>query len=210
MPPSIGAAQESGVGTLGPRRYDRYGEQPRLSGRFGEGTRAAADGRLPTAIHGLQFRYQRSWKGLVRNLNAADRMDHGTDTCTADAGWQALPESVHILMIDVASTEELPEDFDGFRILQLLRPRRDTPVILITIPVWFVAFCLEQFSPAAHLLPVGTMPRANGAPNPPTAQGPMPRPGPYASNRNECWEIGARPIFPAPSADASPATGSAR
>jgi len=27
-------------------------------------------GRLPTAIQGLQFRYQRSWKGLVRNPKA--------------------------------------------------------------------------------------------------------------------------------------------
>ena len=137
-------------------------------------------------------------------------MDHGTDTCTADAGWQALPESVHILMIDVASTEELPEDFDGFRILQLLRPRRDTPVILITIPVWFVAFCLEQFSPAAHLLPAGTMTRANGDPNPATAQAPMPAPVPFANNRSEYWTITARPIAPAPSADVSPATGAAR
>jgi hypothetical protein len=172
--------------------------------------RTAAAGRGPTAIHGLQFRYQRSWKGLVRYPKAADRMDHGTDTCTVDAGWQALPESVHILMIDVASTEELPEDFDGFRILQLLRPRRDTPVILITIPIWSVAFYLDLFSRAAHPLPAGTMTRANGAPNPPTAQAPMPAPVPCASNRSGCWMITVRPISPTSSADVSPATGAAR
>ena len=99
-----------------------YGFALLLTVGYGGAFLLSPDGRLPTAIHGLQFRYQRSWKGLVRNPKAADRLDHGTDTCTVDAGWQALPESVHILLIDVASTEELPEDFDGFRILQLLRP----------------------------------------------------------------------------------------
>ena len=158
MPPSIGAAQESGVGTLGPRRYDRYGEQPRLSGRFGEGTRAAADGRLPTAIQSLQFLHQWSWKGLVRSPKAAARKEHGTD--------------------------------------------HDS--------LWPIALCLDQFSPTVPLLPVGTMPRANGAPNPATAQVPMPAPVPCASNRNGCLEIRARPISLTSNADASPATDAAR
>jgi hypothetical protein len=34
------------------------------------GAPMAVLGRLPTAIQGLQFRYQRSWKGLVRNPKA--------------------------------------------------------------------------------------------------------------------------------------------
>jgi hypothetical protein len=69
-------------------------------------------GRLPTTIQGLQFRYQRSWKCLVRSPKAASRTEHGTDTRTAGVGWQALPGFVHVLMIDVAAEEILPEDLD--------------------------------------------------------------------------------------------------
>ena len=89
-------------------------------------------------------------------------------------------------------------------------PAATLPVTLIMMSVWSVAVFFEQFSPAARLLLVGTMTRANGAPNPPIVQAPMPAPGQCASNRSECWEIRARPIAPAPSADASPATGMAR
>jgi len=71
-----------------------------------------ANGRLPTTIQGLQFRYQRSWKCLVRSPKAASRTEHGTDTRTAGVGWQALPGFVHVLMIDVAAEEIFPEDLD--------------------------------------------------------------------------------------------------
>ena len=76
--------------------------------------------------------------------------------------------------------------------------------------LWPIALCLDQFSPTVPLLPVGTMPRANAAPNPPIVQAPMPAPGPFANNRSEYWTITARPIAPAPSADVSPATGAVR
>ena len=92
----------------------------------------------------------------------------------------------------------------------VLACRRDSASDSDRDSLWSIAFYLEQSSPAGHLLPADTMPHANGAPNPPIFQAPMPAPGPCASNRSECWTITDRPNVPTPSADAWPATGAAR